>query len=394
MASSEQRLRDDIDKLREKLLISEICMFAAAAAIVSPMIPTWLGDLERGEVMCTTLLILIAYVTWSQAIERHYYIAAVEVLWDFAPSGKDLVTPKSYNISSDADFYLEKGPDRLGHVYKKAIYKEFTDATYTVEKPKPIWLGFVGPILKGEEGDVLIIHFKNFAKNYTYSMHAHGVKYNKTSEGALYADGYHNTNAAEDLVKPGHSHIYTWTITPDASPTQDSPECLSWIYHSHVHPNEDTNAGLVGFIFACKPGTLSRPVKQRHYAIYVSKVSEFRSWYIYENIDMFAGNVSSIDLNDLIFQKSNAMNSFNGYIYGNLPGINACKGETIVLHFAGLGHTTDLHTIAVSGHTFDQFQHRQNSVRIEVAQFATVTMKARSVGRWLMYDQVTSHLYV
>ncbi|XP_067657530.1 hephaestin-like [Haliotis asinina] len=343
--------------------------------------------------MYTLLLVLTACVAGSLAIERHYYVAVVEVLWDFAPSGKDLVTPKSYNISSDADFYLERGPDRLGHVYKKAIYKEFTDATYTVEIPKPIWLGFVGPILKGEEGDFLIIHFKNFAKNYTYSMHAHGVKYNKTSEGALYADGYHNTNAAEDLVKPGHSHIYNWTITPEASPTPNSPDCLSWIYHSHVHPNEDINAGLVGFMYACKPGTLSRPNKQRHYAIYVSKVNEYRSWYIYENINMFAGNVSSIDLKDPRFQKSNAMNSFNGYIYGNLPGIEACQGETVVFHFAGLGHTTDLHTLAISGHTFGQFEHRQNSVRIEVAQFATVTMQARSVGRWLMYDQVTAHLY-
>lgn len=81
-----------------------------------------------------------------------------------------------------ATLFLERGPNRIGSLYKKAVYRHYTDNTYSTEIPKPAWLGFLGPVLRAEVGDVLLIHLKNFASR-PYSLHPHGVFYNKDSEG-------------------------------------------------------------------------------------------------------------------------------------------------------------------------------------------------------------------
>lgn len=71
---------------------------------------------------------------------------------------------------------------RIGRTYKKAVYMQYTDATYRQEVEKPKWLGFMGPLISAEVEDVVYVHLKNMATR-TYSIHPHGFSYNKTSEG-------------------------------------------------------------------------------------------------------------------------------------------------------------------------------------------------------------------
>lgn len=58
---------------------------------------------------------------------RQYYVAADEIEWDYAPSGLDQMMGMPF--MGAAQSVMEHGPHRLGHVYKKAIYREYTDAT-------------------------------------------------------------------------------------------------------------------------------------------------------------------------------------------------------------------------------------------------------------------------
>lgn len=81
-----------------------------------------------------------------------------------------------------ASVFLQQGPDRIGRVYKKAVYAQFTDSSYNTIVKKPFWLGFLGPIIKAEVGDFVTVHFKNFATR-PYTLHPHGVKYSKKNEG-------------------------------------------------------------------------------------------------------------------------------------------------------------------------------------------------------------------
>ena len=79
-------------------------------------------------------------------------------------------------IHRDAKVYTEKGPKRIGHVYYKALYREYTDGSFKTMKSHPDYLGFLGPILRAEVGERIKVVFKNMATR-NYSVHPHGVFY-------------------------------------------------------------------------------------------------------------------------------------------------------------------------------------------------------------------------
>jgi hephaestin len=87
---------------------------------------------------------------------RTYYIAAEETEWDYAPLGIDMMTGKPFEGTAAA--YTQPGPNHIGHVYRKAVYREYTDGTFATRKPRPPedeYLGLLGPVLRAEVGDVL-----------------------------------------------------------------------------------------------------------------------------------------------------------------------------------------------------------------------------------------------
>src|SRR5438045_4582780 len=93
---------------------------------------------------------------------RTYYVAAEEVEWDYAPLGMDMETGQAFEGASAA--YTQSGPNRIGHVYRKALYREYTDATFATRKPRPPqdeYLGLLGPILRAEVGETIKVVFKN-----------------------------------------------------------------------------------------------------------------------------------------------------------------------------------------------------------------------------------------
>ena len=106
---------------------------------------------------------------------RTYYIAAAEVDWHYAPGSVNKMMGMKFD--GHAKVFTERGPRRIGTVYRKAIYREHTDATFTQLKPRSTeWeaSGILGPILRAEVDDTITIIFKNNATA-PYSMHPHGV---------------------------------------------------------------------------------------------------------------------------------------------------------------------------------------------------------------------------
>src|SRR5262245_5336949 len=104
---------------------------------------------------------------------RHYYVQAEDVTWNFAPTGQNLVhggpIPAPYET-----------------IWRKVRYIEYTDGTFRNRKPQPQWLGILGPIIRAEVGDTVIVHFRNRSTVGSFGMHPHGFRYDKDSEGAHY----------------------------------------------------------------------------------------------------------------------------------------------------------------------------------------------------------------
>lgn len=88
----------------------------------------------------------------------------------------------SLSLSREASVFLKKGPQRIGSIYKKAVYKQYSESTYRTEITKPAWLGYLGPLIAAEQGDTVIVHLSNIAHR-PYSIHPHGLNYSKSSEG-------------------------------------------------------------------------------------------------------------------------------------------------------------------------------------------------------------------
>ncbi|XP_076876686.1 ferroxidase HEPHL1 [Brachyhypopomus gauderio] len=340
-----------------------------------------------------------AIIGQNDAIKRTFFIDIKEENWDYAPGGYNRISGKSAADDPHASVFLLQGPHRIGHVYKKAIYKQYTDGTYTTEIPKPAWLGYLGPVLKAEANDTIELHLKNSASR-RYSVHSHGVFYLKNSEGALYPDGSSGADKYDDAVPPGRTHIYTWIVKD--GPTQDDANCLTWAYHSHVVANKDISAGLIGALLTCKNGTLKatggnysdvrRTDVDKDFLLMFSVVDENLSWYLDENIHTFCSDPDAVDPSDEEFQQSNQMNAINGYVYGNLPEIELCQNQTVAWHLLGMGNEVDVHSVYFHGHTLLIGGHRVDTVSLFPATFLSVEMVPLTTGKWLFGCQVNSHL--
>ena len=137
---------------------------------------------------------------------RNYFIAADEVLWDYAPSGSNQITGQPF--TDDENVFVQNGPTRIGDTYRKALYRGYTDATFRTRIPADPNLGMLGPVIRAEVGDTIKVVFKNNT-SIPASMHPHGVFYTKSSEGAPYADGTNGAAKADDAVPPGgHRHLH------------------------------------------------------------------------------------------------------------------------------------------------------------------------------------------
>src|ERR1043166_6801545 len=66
---------------------------------------------------------------------RHYYVAAEEVAWDYAPSNLNQITGQP--CDGEAKVFVRNGRDRIGKVYLKALYREYPNGSFTMRKPVP-----------------------------------------------------------------------------------------------------------------------------------------------------------------------------------------------------------------------------------------------------------------
>ncbi|XP_041371919.1 LOW QUALITY PROTEIN: ferroxidase HEPHL1-like [Gigantopelta aegis] len=329
----------------------------------------------------------------SGGITRHYYISVVDVNWDFAPLGNIV------NDDPHADERLPNGPDRIGKVYAKTIFRRFTDHTFSVGVPQPEWMGILGPIIRAEVGDTIMVHLKNmaFISGRNYSIHPHGVQYDKDAEGALYLDNTSGADKVDDGIPPGEVYIYKWLVRGDNfAPTDDDNNCLPWPYHSHVISETDIATGLVGMLFTCKKGILTKDGERNdvglEYIFYMDYFDENVSWLAEENVKR-CGNVTAcselLASKDDDFVESNKMSSINGRSYGNLPGVAFFAYEQVTIHLFSL--YTGVKNMYISGIPLTIRNHRLNCISWLVGSSLTVEMFPVNTGAFLMSSHVTTN---
>jgi FtsP/CotA-like multicopper oxidase with cupredoxin domain len=329
---------------------------------------------------------------------RTYYIAADEVLWDYAPSHADQVTGQPYHFQDDPG---SKGTlDPNATAYRKTIYREYTDDTFQTLKPRAAaWahLGILGPLIRAEVGDTINVVFRNHASR-PYSIHPHGVFYRKESEGARYEDGTSGARKADDAVAPGATYTYRWEVPERAGPADGDGSSAFWVYHSHVDEGRDINSGLIGPIIITRRGMARadgspRDIDREFVAMF-ALFDEHVGWQWEENLRLLYGDPAHYDGEDQRVHEFHHLFTINGYLDANGPTMTMKRGERVRWYvFASTNEQEawDIHTAHWHGQTATVAHMRTDMVMLTPMMSAIADMVPDDPGVWLFHCHMPGH---
>lgn len=329
---------------------------------------------------------------------RTYYIAADEVMWDYAPSGRDLMMGGPLDTT---EFAIGNGPARMARKFQKAVYREYNDSTFTTAKPRPPeWehLGIMGPVLHAQVGDTIRVVFRNNAR-YPFSVHPHGVFYTKRAEGALYDDSTSNVDKLDDAVQPGTTFTYVWPVPERAGPGPNDPSSIVWAYHSHTHEWRDMNAGLIGAIIIARRGELTESGLpkgiDRELVTLFGVFNETESRFTPENLRTYTGDTLRQNAKGTISFSGVGMQTINGWMFGNLPlaSLTISRGQHVRWYLISGINADDFHAPHWHGSTVLIAGQRTDLANLAVPlSTATADMVADVSGTWLFHCHVAEHI--
>ena len=291
----------------------------------------------------------------SLAATRHYYIAAEDVIWNYAPSGINLLNATPI-----------RQPWSLKLQWPKTRFIEYTDDTFTTRKPQPDWLGILGPVIRAEVGDEIVVEFLNRG-HVGHNMHPHGLRYDKDNEGAVYLPF-----GKGDRVAPGRKFTYHWFANAASGPGPGQPSSIVWWYHAHVDPSIEVNAGLLGPIIITAKGKANPDGSPK---------------------DVDREFVASFMIFDEMGSKpAGLFYSINGFIFGNLPGLYMKQGEKVRWHLLGMGNEIDLHTPHWHGETVVDGTRHTDVIELLPGSMKSVDMIADNPGTWMFHCHVQDHM--
>ncbi|XP_058898134.1 coagulation factor V isoform X1 [Kogia breviceps] len=310
-----------------------------------------------------------------------YFIAAEEVIWDYAP-----IIPA--NIDKNyRSLHLDNFSNQIGKHYKKVVYKQYEDASFTKRLENPnIKDGILGPIIRAQVRDTLKIMFKNMASR-SYSIYPHGVTFSPY-EDEVNSSFTSGSNTMIKAVQPGETYTYKWNILESDEPTENDAQCLTRPYYSNVDITRDIASGLIGLVLICKSRSLDKRGIQRAADIEQQAVfavfDENKSWYIEDNIYKFCENPEKVKRDDPKFYESNIMSTINGYVPESIPTLGFCFDDTVQWHFCSMGTQNDILTVHFTGHSFIYGKKHEDTLTLFPMRGESVTVTMDNVGTWIL----------
>lgn len=301
------------------------------------------------------LCLLFFSISSCFATTRHYYIAAEDVTWNYAPSGRNLLngTPIAQ-------------PWSLKLQWAKTRYVEYTDDTFKTQKPQPEWLGILGPVIRAEVGDEVVVDFLNRSQR-GHDIHPHGLRYDKNNEGSLYLPVSKGA-----FVAPGAKYTYHWFANAASGPGPGQPSSIVWWYHGHVDAAVEINAGLLGPIIITAKGKANPDGSPK---------------------DVNREFVASFMIFDEMGGKPDGQfYAINGFIFGNLPGLTMKQGDKVRWYLLGMGNEIDLHSPHWHGETVTEGQRHTDVIELLPGSMVTADMLADNPGTWMFHCHVEDHM--
>jgi FtsP/CotA-like multicopper oxidase with cupredoxin domain len=312
---------------------------------------------------------------------RHYCIAAEPTQWTWAPLGVNTSKP------------LPLPPDLIARpTAQKVRYVQYTDATFTHRVLDTPRLGITGPILRGVVGDYLAVTFLNRAGQ-PLSMHPHGVRYDKDSEGAYMKPDPGKGSA----VGPGATFTYVWHMDAMSGPQPGEPSSKCWLYHSHCTGDEEINLGLAGFIIVTDPAR-ARPDGtpndvDREMATLFMNYDETPEDEALDADLIEPRPPPRTELQTLELRTIGLRPSVNGMLYGNLPGLDMRVGERVRWYLGALGEDDGMHTPHWHGARVRTDTGRIADVlSVLPGETRIADQFAENPGTWTLHCHISDHM--
>uniref|UniRef100_A0A452RPW4 Coagulation factor VIII n=1 Tax=Ursus americanus TaxID=9643 RepID=A0A452RPW4_URSAM len=300
---------------------------------------------------------------------RHYFIAAVERLWDYGAQGGDV--PQ----------------------FKKVVFQEFTDGSFT----QPLYrgelnehLGLLGPYIRAEVEDNIMVTFKNQASR-PYSFYSSLISYEE--------DQRQGAEPRRKFVNPNETKIYFWTVQHHMAPTKDEFDCKAWAYFSDVDLEKDVHSGLIGPLLICRSNTLNsahgRQVTVQEFALFFTIFDETKSWYFTENLERNCRAPCNIQKEDPSLKENYRFHAINGYVMDTLPGLVMAQDQKIRWYLLSMGSNENIHSIHFSGHVFTvrkKEEYKMAVYNLYPGVFETMEMLPSKVGIWRIECLIGEHL--
>ncbi|KAB0393245.1 hypothetical protein E2I00_005860, partial [Balaenoptera physalus] len=268
---------------------------------------------------------------------RHYFIAAVERLWD-------------YGMNRSPHALRNRAENGGVPQFKKVVFEEFADGSFT----QPLYrgelnehLGLLGPYIRAEVEDNIMVTFKNQASR-PYSFYSSLISYEE--------DQRQGAEPRKKFVKPNETKTYFWKVQHHMAPTKDEFDCKAWAYFSDVDLEKDVHSGLIGPLLICRTNTLSaaygRQVTVQEFALFFTIFDETKSWYFTENMERNCRAPCNIQMEDPTFREKYRFHAINGYVMDTLPGLAMAQDQKIRWYLLSMGSNENIHSIHFSGHVF------------------------------------------
>jgi FtsP/CotA-like multicopper oxidase with cupredoxin domain len=233
--------------------------------------------------------------------------------------------------------------------------------------------GIPGPVLRGEVGDTVRVHFRNQDDHYKWphSMHPHGVVYDVDNDGGWMADDPKRPGTA---VAYGDTYTYSWVCYPSSVGT--------WPYHDHSVPESipRTGTGSGGIMEIGAELGLFGVI-----AVTDAQTAEVDKEFVLCMHDVYPNEIPPLGMH---------LNLFNGAAFvDNTPTFTARVGDKVRWRIICLGR--DFHVFHLHGHRWRGSEGDagwMDSQIIGPATTLTVEYTEDNPGDWIYHCHVTDHM--
>uniref|UniRef100_A0A8C9YMM7 ferroxidase n=1 Tax=Sander lucioperca TaxID=283035 RepID=A0A8C9YMM7_SANLU len=269
---------------------------------------------------------------------------------------------------------MKSQPNSRETKFTKVVFRGYMDSSFSTPDFRgelDEHLGILGPVIKAEVGQSIMVVFRNKA-NRPYSLHPNGVSYTKQTEGLSYEDGSKYWYKYDNEVQPNTTFTYLWKVNSMVGPMPDESHCRTWAYYSGVNPERDIHSGLIGPLLVCREGTLDKTLNDmREFTLLFMTFDESQSWYYKENQEMIKTGPKLIK---------------------NLFGLRMYTKQLVCWYLINMGSPKDFQSVHFHGQTFlhkKTTSYRQAVYPLLPGSFATLEMYPSKPGLWQLETEVS-----